>query len=352
VSGGKSFGFNEAAATAAEKIARPIENRSRMDMSSTKLYGRYKPADLSFRRVGDIARVLNIGPPRVTDGAGALTVSQQLGAATTNDTNVKDFYLDITKRAAGSKVSDRGYRRLLTVVTVNSPCFDGLDNDGDGTIDLTGKDGEDRGYHYKDSVTPTKWWYDNMGPELYQFAPVNLKTASAEVIRAVLPAELKNSVRGASVLQEAAMWDLAVKICKFAQDKANAGTSVKVKSPGDILDMTDLVNGRTIKQLFTGDGVDDDNNGAVDDWAEQTWVYGYMSNWATTRSDCFAVYGTVQLRIPGGQVEGIRRFMAVMDRVPATAFRPFASRDLGTGTVHDPNKRYMNCRVLAFRWLT
>jgi hypothetical protein len=331
---GPLFAVNEAVAQAADKIARPVENRS-LTPTNESQQARYKEEDMSFRRIGDIARVLRIGHPLATDSGGnpttEKTVSEKLADKT--DATTKDLYVDIT---------DPKYAKITGYVMVNSPYYDRLDNDGDLVIDL------------EDSNTATQT-ADNLGPEIYIQGPINLKTAMPEVIRGMLPAQLMNNGARTLSLTPTEMFTMAKDICTYAQHSANNSvkpTDVKVKMPVDILNMTNTYKSKTVKQLFVGDGCDDDGNGAVDDWVEQTWLYGYMSNWATTRSDTFAVYGTVQMVADNGagKLEGLRHFLAIIDRVPATAFPPYSSAS-NTTTPGRINEDYLGPRRVMMTWL-
>jgi len=328
---GMAFSANPSDGTT--KIARPIENRSLTPSWTDAKRGRYLASEMSFRRIGDIARVLRIGHPDAS-GTG-LTVPERLGGF--SETTVRNAYVDILNR--------NSYRRLTTVVTVGSPYCDNVDNDGD-----TYADEDDFTYGDPSGTgTGSTQKYDNLGPELYEWGKISLKTARPEVIRGLLPAQLKNPQASRSWGNDSYMWRLAEDICTYAQDKNNNGSSPKVKCPADLLDLSDR-NGRKATDMFIGDGCDDDNNGAVDDWAEQSWLYGFMSNWATTRSDSFAVYGTVQLVTGSGRVEGVRHFLAVLDRVPATAYRPFSTRPTER-VPGQPNEHYLGMRRVLLTWL-
>lgn len=332
------FAVNTAAATAAAKIARPVENRSKTPEERSQK--RYKPEEMSFYRIGDIARVMRIG--HIEEGSTAKTVSERL--AEKADASVRELHVDVL---------DEKYARIVNFVTVGSQFFDNYDNDGDGkpkSTTSTATTNQD-----EDDVGDSSQKDDNLGPEIYDMAKINLKTARPEVIRAMIPVQLKNRKARSFVLSDNDLWKLAEDICEYGQDARNNNirpSACKLRLPTDILRMTTKYAGKGVTELFVGDGCDDDGNGAVDDYAERTWLYGYMSNWASTRSDSFAVYGTVRL-VAGdgdGKVEGVRHFMAVLDRVPATAFSPYRTRAVGVDP-GEPNKKYLGMRRVMMTWL-
>jgi len=284
---------------------------------------------MSFQRVGDIARVMQIG--HIEADSTAKTVSERL--AEESDTTVRELHVDVL---------DEKYARIANFVTVGSQFFDNYDNDGDGEVD-------------EDDAGASSQIDDNLGPEIYDMAKINLKTARPEIIRAMIPVQLKNSSARSFVLNDDDLWQLAKDICEYGQSTGNNNirpSACKLRMPSDILNMTTKYGGKGVTELFIGDGCDDDGNGAVDDYAERTWLYGYMSNWASTRSDCFAVYGTVRLVADGGdgKVEGVRHFLAVLDRVPATAFSPFTTAAAGTDP-GEANKKYLGMRRVMMTWL-
>ena len=350
-----TFGVNPAAADAGAKIARPVENRS-LNPATVDKQGRYAEDKMSFRRIGDIARVLRIGHPAAFDSSGnpiattVKTVSEQLAAkvdgtaaSPTTDT-VRSLFIDLT---------DDKYAKVTNFVTVGSPYYDRQDNDADRNIatSMVGVDSQDgvAGHNH-----------DNLGPEIYEHGKINLKTAMPEVIRGMLPIQLENaSARGAAAYSDAQLFQMATDICTAAQSSATNPTNpknVSIKLPVDILKLnfTAGAGGKKVAGLFLGDGCDDDGNGAVDDWTEQTWLYGYMSNWASTRSDSFVVYGTVRIVADrgNGKVEGVRHFVAILDRVPATAYAPFTSvANVNSKTPGTPNPKYLGCRRAMMAWL-
>lgn len=281
--------------------ARPIENRSvEKELSELKVEDRtgpFEPDDMAFRRVGDIGRLLRFGhdAPGATNGK---TATEKLAAVSAD----KDAYVDLTTAK---------YRRLIGVMAVNHPYYDYYDNDGDSL---------------QDSADNGKGRDDILGPEIYRHGMINVKTAPPEVLRGMIPA-VQAEKHGHNA------WSMAGAIARAAGS---------FDTPADILT---VANHETI---FLSDNCDDDNNGAPDDQAERTWLYGYMSNWATVRTDTFAVYGTIRVATPGGRVEGVRRFIAVLDRVPATAYPPIVENADGKSV---PNDNYLPVRLANFIWL-
>lgn len=283
--------------------ARPIENRSRksteLDPDENTKVGPLPPEELAFRRVGDIGRLLRFGHdgPAVTNGK---TATEKLAAVSAS----KDAYVDLTTEK---------YRKLLSTLAVNHPYYDYYDNDGDSL---------------QDSADNGKGRDDILGPEIYRHGMINVKTAPPEVLRGMIPAVLAEE-HGRNG------WMIARAIAKAAGS---------FDTPADML----TISGQDHEGIFLNDNRDDDNNGAPDDQAERTWLYGYMSNWATVRTDTFAVYGTIRVATKGGRVEGVRRFIAVLDRVPATAYPPIVENVDGRSV---PNSNYLPVRVANFMWL-
>jgi hypothetical protein len=299
------------------------------------------------------------------------TVSEQLGTktdvlATTgpsgaaeNAALVRALFLDLTADS---------FARATNFVTVNSPYFDRRDNDGDAGDSTDANVGAT---YAKDEFDTGNGTSDSLGPEIYEPGRINIKTATPSVIRCLLPRQLANPARGTGQFTEDGIYALADDICQFSQMvtyNKPAYAETKIKLPVDILKLQFPSAGNKYGgQLFLGDGCDDDGNGAVDDQAEGTWLYGYMSNFAATRSDSFVIYGTVRIVADRqlnattkmwegkGKVEGLRRFMAVIDRVPAAAYSPYKKwPDVSTTTskgVGDPNSKYQGCRRVFATWI-
>lgn len=341
------------------KTARPIENRGKMP-DGEENFKRYEADEMSFRRIGDLARVLAIGHVRDHDDFDQqryMAVTQTL--ALRDDDNVGRHYVNILSR--------NEHRALTNYVTVQSPFYDNVDNDGDGeprdfnTTTLKWNKGAG-GVDEKDAVflEPSDDEYavndlaqedtDRYGPEIYEFGKINLKTAPPEVIRGMLPAALRNPAVAGRAWTDDDLFKLAQDICNYAQsDLYNNPGNERVRIPADILDAPLNLSGKgSMKTLFTADGVDDDGNGAVDDWAERSWIYGFMSNWASCRSDSFVVYGTIRLVGEGGRVDGVRRFISVLDRTPATAYRPMIVQS--SAPTLRPNPHYLGVRRVFTTW--
>jgi len=355
---------------------RPIENRSRTWYNSANNPVRtraFYPAwgavpsaanpELSFASVGDLCRLLIIGPgfgyqagnpshynatgtlgsissSDSKAGGGIYTVTEQLGATLPGAVpDEQDFHIDIakisTKTSAGSVAGTSipyDWRRLLDVFDVNSPWYDGLDNSGRGRV--------------VDNAVPSS--ITNPSPadyvgELYEHGRINLLTAPSPVIQALvapLQGYVSNTNPSLAVLLTPAVFNA------YRQYPNGSAAKGPWKSPADILDIPLL----SAKTLFWNSGVDDDGNGAFKDYAKKCWLYTYISNWATIRSDCVAVYGTVRLTDTSttpAQTQGLRHFVAVMDRVPATAYQPI----LTSGSSVKPNPKYQPPRRLLLTWL-
>jgi hypothetical protein len=158
------------------------------------------------------------------------------------------------------------------------------------------------------------------------------------------------------------LWTMAMAIVTAAQ--GNGANPMLFNNPGDMLDATVGLPLNLQNAFISTDPTkrwDDDNNGAPDDYAQKTFVYGFMSNWATTRSDCFAVYGTLQFyhfNPSNGAlaIDKSRHFMTILDRVPATAYPPIQYTDVtpaGSGNQKSPtlNPQAMPMRRVGFMWL-
>lgn len=268
----------------------------------------------------------------------ASTVTEQLGAyAPGGAIDECDMHIDLAKisaktsTGAGAGISAAyDWRRLLDVFNVNSPYYDGLDNSGRGQV----VDNQGTNAVLSNSLVA------EVG-ELYEHGRINLLTAPSQVVQAMFaPLAYVAPATGDTLLASVPTWATAI-----ANKRAGVTSGVPWKSPADILD---LANAQTI---FTAKTCDDDGNGAFKDYAKRCWLYNYISNWATIRSDCCAVYGTVRLNdtsVAGSsQIMGLRHFVAVMDRVPATAYQPI----IPSGGLVKPNPNYQPPRRLLLTWL-
>ena len=238
---------------------------------------------------------------------------------------------------------------------VNSPCYDGLDNSGHGRVVDIGI-----GLQPVPGIVPPATTADYIG-ELYEHGRINLLTAPPQVIQAM--------VAPLQYISPATVGDVYTPTVGLATLAGNAFNTTyghyptagnPWKSPADILD----ISSKWAQGLFCANGgsgcstkhCDDDGNGAFDDYAKRCWLYTYISNWATIRSDCVAVYGTVRLMdtsVSSGanaQPQGLRHFVAVMDRVPATAYQPLLPNGSGSAQPR-PNPNYQPPRRLLLTWL-
>jgi hypothetical protein len=370
---------NATATTGAVNRVRPIENRSRTwhQNGTTPVRTRaFYPAwgaapgsipELSFASVGDLCRLLIIGPGfgyQATSGGGGnflasgtlgyiaasqssgtgtiWTVTEQLGAVQASGIlpilDESDCHIDIAKistrtstSAAAGGNAPYDWRRLLDVFNVNSPYYDGLDNSGQGQV-----------VDNQQASTLTNSAQYVVG-ELYEHGRINLLTAPQAVVQAMMTPLQYIAPAAGDTYAPADLTNLTT----FTNRSKNI-TQPIFKSPADILDLSS----KWAQGLFiTNNKCDDDGNGAYGDYAKKCWLYTYISNWATIRSDCMAVYGTVRLTDTSTspvQTQGLRHFVAVMDRVPATAFQPFLFSSTG---LIQPNPYYQPPRRLLLTWL-
>jgi hypothetical protein len=178
---------------------------------------------------------------------------------------------------------------------VGGPWADGIDNDGDGKTDLDDKGFVDDGGHG--------------GPEFRVAGKINLNTATDLTMSGLLS--------GVGM-------------------PASAGAAIKGLRPIDSVAKIVSVTG-------TVGGTAEDAKGALE---KRDLVFTRLSNIATTRSDTFSIYGTVQLvdvrlvtaNNPLPRIIQSRRFWAIVDRSPCLAYPPGTYR----GTTP---------RVLNFQWL-
>ncbi|MBN2581996.1 MAG: hypothetical protein JXL80_02935 [Planctomycetes bacterium] len=343
----------------ANKKMRPIENRSMtkkewivLDNSGNRERGLHKAEELSFPRIGDLCRVLRVGHKigKQADFSDYKPVTEEITAATNDEAG----YVSPMGSTTGARAATL-LQRVFDVITVNSPYYDGVDNDGDfddkdrnNEIDKNEPvfDDKDTGFQVDAADNPI----DALGPEIYEHGRINLRTAPPEVVRGLLPMQLKR--------KDKSLWTIAETL---------VSTSSSFKHPSDLLNVQVAPPWR-LKHIFTKTGMnndnwDDDDNGAPDDFAEQCHLYTFISNFATVRSDCYAVYGTARIKSDSGRTEGVRRFVAVLDRVPATAYPPFRytgaeNRDLSEITNFDdetlkmtPNPKFIPVRRVMQGWI-
>jgi len=353
-----------------QKLVRIIENRSLTKdawvSETNRERGLHKGEELSFPRVGDLCRVLRVGPTvgTATDYSDYKPITQimeELG--TTDASDVKGYVSPMGAEGASASREEKLLQRLFSVVMPNNPYFDGVDNDGDfddknanNVMDANEAvfDENDTGFQEDSGKNPI----DSMGPELYLHGRINLRTAPPEVIRGMLPMQLARREKGP--------WDVADCIARLSYNYTHPGVLLRKQVHSEYW------NGN---QIFTKTGSyfapqpdkwDDDDNGAPDDFAEQCYLYTFMSNFATVQSDCYAVYGTASIKTDGGRVEGVRRFVAVLDRVPATAYPPMrfsgpddpdlsnatdAQLENATSYPKAPNPRFIPVRRVMQAWI-
>jgi len=338
-SGGRGERFNT---PTDDKVCKPIENRSLTEEPKDREKRRYEPDELSFRCIGDLIRVLRIGhevgEDEDDDSSGDSSYD--------NDKPVTEALAEDDEEDTHLNPMDNLYKRVFRVFTVNSPYCDGIDNDSDlidknnNNIidgDEKGYDDTDTGFQFQTTDSGLEVPVDVLGPEIYQHGRINLMTAPPEVIRGLLPLQLKR--------RNVSMWRSARDICN---------TSKNLRSPEDLLNQY-VHRYSKGKDVFADpedfDNWDDDGNGAPDDFGDVCYLYTYMSNWATTRSDCFAVYGVARIQSAAGRTEGMRRFLTVLDRVPATAYPPFVWVDKDNTDNLKPNPRFIPVRRVFTTWI-
>ncbi len=352
------------------KLVRIIENRSLTKddwvKETDRERGLHTGEELSFPRVGDLCRVLRVGPKvgaqaDFSDYKPITEMMEELGPTDTSD--VKGYVSPMgADGTSASAREEKLLQRLFSVIMPNNPYYDGVDNDGDfddknanNAIDVNEAvfDEDDTGFQEDAGKNPI----DSMGPELYLHGRINLRTAPPEVIRGMMPMQLARRDKGP--------WDVADCIARLSYNYTHPGVLLRKQAHPDYW------NG---SQIFTKSGSyfspqadkwDDDDNGAPDDFAEQCYLYTFMSNFATVQSDSYAVYGTASIKTDGGRVEGVRRFVAVLDRVPATAYPPMRfsgpdDPDLSTATDAQlnsnaypkaPNPRFIPVRRVMQAWI-
>jgi hypothetical protein len=278
----------------------------------------------------------------------ASTVTEQLGAlppATQATDTECDFHIDIagisnkTSLPLASRGSAGGgppydWRRLLDVFNVNSPYYDGLDNSGCGLV----VDNQPT------AAAATSGSIAAVVGELYEHGRINLLTAPSQVIQGLVSP--LSSIRPVSL--PALNLTTLTAAATYNTFRHYTSGSIPWKSPADILD----INNKWAQGLFTSSNFDEDGNGAFNDYAKRCWLYTFISNWATIRSDCVAVYGTVRLNdtsTGSSVIQGQRHFVAVMDRVPATAYQPILYKSAAVPVIPNPN--YQPPRRLLLTWL-
>jgi hypothetical protein len=363
---------------------RPVENRSRTwynknTNSPIRTRAYYPPwaqapsatnPELSFACPGDLCRLLVIGPgfgyqsggswsaggtlgfisgtqstaPAAPTGPMIWTVTEQLGATVPTAAPYEcDMHIDlagisnytslpVNKRGSVSGGAPYEWRRLIDVFNVNSPYYDGLDNSGRGQV-----------VDYQATAAVASNSAAAVVGELYEHGRVNLLTAPSEVIQGLI-APLQGYVSKTNPTTT----NLTTPATYNGFRQYPNGSPTPWKSPADILD----IKNQWAQTLFANSNCDDDGNGAFNDYAKRCWLYTFISNWATIRSDCVAVYGTVRLMdssVSTTVPQGLRHFVAVMDRVPATAFQPIIL--VPAGALVKPNPFYQPPRRLLLTWL-
>jgi hypothetical protein len=239
----------------------------------------------AFPRLGDLNQVLRFAPGDDQWWAQPwiLYVTGKIGGTETEDS----FKWNWKHNSGGAEAA-----LAANALCVDSPWADEIDNDGDGDKDWDddGKTGAGR----------------FGGPETRVNGKINLNTATDETFEAL------GAGVGLSGSQLKALCD--------------GGPLV---SPADILD-------RGAPAVAASDTM-----GPLE---ERDIYYTRISNIATTRSDTFSIYGTVQLVLPptatggGVVVMRTRHFWAMVDRSPSLAYSP-------------SDKQFIHPRVMNFQWL-
>jgi len=245
---------------------------------------RYKSGTLSYKAFARLGELDRVMCPN--DGEGAAWWDKPWVVRATRDhlSSEDRFKFDWVR-----------FPMAANCLCVGGPWADGIDNDGDGKTDLDDKGFVDDGGHG--------------GPEFRVAGKINLNTATDLTMSGLLS--------GVGM-------------------PASAGAAIKGLRPIDSV-------AKIVSVTSTVGGTAEDAKGALE---KRDLVFTRLSNIATTRSDTFSIYGTVQLvdvrlvtannLLP--RIIQSRRFWAIVDRSPCLAYPPGTYR----GTTP---------RVLNFQWL-
>ena len=252
----------------------------------------------TFGSVGDLGEVLsetqNGNAPYTDDYAASIPAELERGI---KFDFTGDWY------AGGG---NNAHRNVLDLFCVNRPDHDGLDNDGDGSVD---------------EPDEADWPV---------FGRININTASLPVLARALS-------NGPYSKTEASV--LASRIV------AHRETVGAFRQIGDLFRSSALA--QVMAYFADGDGgQDDDGDGLAGEKDERDARFRYLANMITTRSNVFTVFITVEIRDPDrGELLASRRAVAVLDRSRAG----MSVRFQGTTPVY-----YVEEPVIEreFRWLS
>ena len=251
----------------------------------------------TFGSIGELGRVLDMtqnGSLPYTDDYANMVVGEK-------ERNIK-FDLTGDWYAGGA---DNANRRLLDLVCVKRPDHDGLDNDGDGTVD---------------EADEADWPV---------YGRVNINTVSTPLLTRALN-EGPYSSAEASVL-------------------ASEITSRRNATDGPYTHVGDLFRSNSLAaamSFYAADGTDNDGDGEDGEKDERDARFRYLANLVTTRSNVFTAYILVRIEDPvRHEVRASRRAVVVLDRSRAGMTVRYES-----GT----RRAYVESPVIerAFRWLS
>ena len=178
------------------------------------------------------------------------------------------FYQFAARDVTGASYTSRepsSVRTLMELVTVPAPHADGLDNDGDGAIDLadTGSQPGDR-----------------YGPEVRVPGQINVNTAGEEVLGCLVG--VTGLLLTDPILARATMAQAYLNLIRDRRPYTR---------PADFLDGSNAATGLDLTSLSVEtNGIDDDGDGYIDEPNEELFLRARLINLTTTRSNTFLVY--------------------------------------------------------------
>jgi hypothetical protein len=240
-------------------------------------------ANDKFVTVGDIARVLTVGPNDM--------IGVKLAAASSE----RDVRIDL---------ADPNFQQLFKYLTVFDPNSDTIDNDGDGLIDALDTNTPEYKVAGRININTAPWYVIAQLPWISQRKNYN-NTALAQAIvayrdkTAVSGGDPNYSNRpGAEGFENIGQLcnvingsDPNFRIDYYDQHDSNIPAN-------DLTGFPDLTPGGS-----TGDG-------APDDFEERDVIFSRISNLVTVRSDVFTAYILVRIGTDGPQ----KRVIAILDR--------------------------------------
>jgi len=198
-------------------------------------------------------------------------------------------------------------RNVLDLLCVKRPDHDGLDNDGDGTVDEAGE---------------ADWPI---------YGRLNINTASLRMLERAL-ANGPYSKTQATVLAN-----------RIVARRENVGPFRHI---GDLFRGQELAECMAYFADWDG-GVDDDADGEQAEKDERDARFRFLANLITTRSNVFTVFVTVEIRDPDrGELLASRRAVAVLDRSRAGMTVRYSPGGTRVAYVTSPVVRR------GFRWLS